>query len=102
MLLRVTGLLLGVLLMTHVYLAYFAVPGGQITFATVQGRMHSAILYVDLLLLYVALFHGLYGAKVVLADLVPAWKESYVTAFLALCGLGLSIYGTKSLFAFTA
>ena len=96
---RVTGAALLVLVTAHVYLAYFASPGSAITYAVVQSRLHSSILLVDLLLLYVALFHGLYGLRDVIVDLAPKLQGKALTGALTVLGLGLSYYGTQTLTA---
>ena len=96
---RVTGAALLILVTAHVYLAYFSSPGSAITYAVVENRIHSAILLVDLLLLYVALFHGLYGLRNVIADLAPKLQGKALTGALTVFGLGLSYYGTQTLIA---
>jgi succinate dehydrogenase hydrophobic anchor subunit len=71
----------------------------MVTYAKVQERIHSSIFLVDLLLLYVGLFHGLYGLRNVLTDIVPKLHGRLLTAALVAIGLGLSCYGTHTLTA---
>jgi succinate dehydrogenase hydrophobic anchor subunit len=96
---RVTGAALLLLVTAHVYLAYFASPGSAITYAVVENRINSSILVVDLLLLYMALFHGLYGLRNVITDLAPKLQGKTLTGALTVFGLGLSFYGTQTLTA---
>jgi succinate dehydrogenase hydrophobic anchor subunit len=96
---RITGLALIFLVAAHVYLAYFASPGSAVTYAVVEKRIHSSTLLVDLLLLYVALFHGLYGLRNVVTDLRPQLESKILTAILVVFGVGLCCYGTKTLAA---
>ena len=94
---RITGLILFLLLAVHIYLSYFAASGTMITHALVQERIRSSILLVDLLLLYVGLYHGLFGLRQVVADLAPQFKGTACTAAFVVCGVGLSIFGTSTL-----
>jgi len=94
---RATGLALVLLVGVHVYLSYFAAPGSPITFELVQGRIHSTVMLVDLLLLYCALFHGLYGLNVVVTDYLPESKK-VISALFCVLGIGLAFYGTSTLF----
>lgn len=96
---RVTGIALLFLVLAHVYLAYFASPGGAVTYAVVETRVNSSVLLIDLLLLYTALFHGLYGLRDVLVDLAPKLQGKALTGALVFFGLGLSYYGTQTLTA---
>ena len=95
---RITGLILVLLLAVHIYLSYFAAPGVAITHALVQERIRSSILLVDLLLLYIGLYHGLYGLRQIAADLVPQFCRGMAcTVALVIGGVGLSIFGTSTL-----
>ena len=96
---RITGIALVVLVGLHVYLAYFASPGNAVTYEAVQERIRSSAFAVDMLLLYLGLFHGLYGLRVVVTDLVPQWKGAALSALFVVGGLGLSVYGTTTLMA---
>lgn len=96
---RITGLLLVMLVAVHVCLAFFAAPGDAVTYSLVQERMRSWIVFVDLLLLYVGLYHGLYGLRQVVTDLVPHWKGKGFTTVFVLGGLGLCLLGTTTLVA---
>lgn len=100
---RISGLILIILLAVHVYLTHFAAAGEAITYFSVQERVNlSAILLVDILLLYLGLYHGLYGLRVVLTDQFPKWNNKVLTLILAVAGLSLSIYGTTTLIALIA
>ncbi len=94
---RITGLILVLLLAIHIYLSYFATPGAAITHALVQERIRSSVLLVDLLLLYVGLYHGLYGLWNVVTDLAPQYKGTALLAVFVAGGAGLSIFGTSTL-----
>jgi len=96
---RVTGLLLVLLVAVHVHLAYFAEPGGAVTFNLVQTRSRSWIFVVDQLLLITGLYHGLYGLRQVLLDMVPQWKGKGFTTLFVVCGLGLCFLGVTTLVA---
>ena len=94
---RITGILLVALVGIHVCLAYFATPGGAISYSLVQERMRTCILFVDVLLLYTGLYHGLYGLRQVVTDLAPQLKSKGFTAVFVVGGLGLCILGTTTL-----
>ena len=94
---RITGFILLLLLGIHIYLSYFAASGTVITHALVQERIRSSVLLVDLLLLYIGLYHGLYGLRQVVADLMPQCKSAACTAVFIVSGVGLSILGTSTL-----
>jgi len=100
---RASGVLLLVLLSVHLVLTHFATPGEAVHFAAVQSRLAvSPMMLVDYSLLFLGLFHGLYGLFIVLKDLLPTWIEPKAVAVcLAVIGVGLGILGayTLSLFA---
>lgn len=96
---RATGLLIVVLAFIHVCLAYFGAQGDAITFDAVQLRVNSATFWVDILLLYSGLFHGLYGLYVVIADLVPAIRGRYLAGSMAVVGFLFAVMGTQTLTA---
>ena len=96
---RITGLCLLILLIIHVYLSYFASLDSPVTLGILQARMDSPILFVDLLLLYVGLYHGLYGLRAVLVGIMPTWNRGWFTGGLTVGGLCLAFYGTSTLFA---
>ena len=94
---RITGLMLVLLLAAHVYLAYFAAPGAVVTHSLVQERIRSSVLLVDLLLLYIGLFHGLYGLWKVVTDIAPRYKGTAMAAAFVATGAALSVLGTSTL-----
>jgi succinate dehydrogenase / fumarate reductase membrane anchor subunit len=100
---RISGLALVLLLGMHIYLTHFAAAGDAITYGGVQERLSMpSVFIVDILLLYLGLFHGLYGLRVVVTDLVPSWNNKVFTLVLMIGGLWLCIYGTITLAVLTA
>ena len=99
---RVSGVLLLVLLSVHLVLTHFVSPGEAVHFAAVQSRLAvSPMILVDYSLLFLGLFHGLYGLFVVLKDVLPKWVEPKAIAIgLAVIGVGLGILGAYTLFVF--
>lgn len=96
---RATGLMIVVLALIHVCLAYFGAQGSAITYEAVQLRVSSVIFWVDILLLYSGLFHGMYGLYVVIADILPTIRGRYLAGSLAAVGLLFAITGTNTLTA---
>lgn len=98
------GLVILVLLGLHMaimhldaILGIFNPAGGHpVDWANVVARARSASFTVTyVILLGVALFHGLYGLRNILLELNPsAWLRRVVGAVLLLAGLGLFAYGT--------
>lgn len=70
--------------------------GHPIDWANVVARGRSAAFMVSyIFLLGAALFHGLYGLRIILFELNPAsWLKRGVSIVLLLCGLALFVYGT--------
>lgn len=94
---RITGLAIVLLVFIHVGMAYFGTHGDAITLDAVQSRMRSALFWVDLLLLYGGLFHGLYGLYVVMGDLLPHLKGTKAVVCFALVGVFFACMGTRTL-----
>lgn len=70
---RISGLLLVLLAMGHMLIMHVLVPltGQQISFAFVTGRWGSPFWRIyDLLLLVLALVHGVNGARIIIGDYV--------------------------------
>ena len=99
---RVSGLLLLVLLGAHLILTHFITPAEAIRFASVQGRMAIPVVVVlDYGMLFVALFHGLYGLFVVIRDWLPeAISPKALASGLVVVGVGLAILGAYTLSVF--
>ena len=93
---RITGLAIVLLVFIHVSMAYFGTQG-IITFDAVQLRVQSAVFWVDVLLLYSGLFHGLYGLYVVMGDLLPHLKGTKAVVCFALAGVFFACMGTRTL-----
>lgn len=98
---RVSGLLLLVLLGTHLVLTHFIAPAEAVQFAAVQGRFSMTLVPIlDYSLLFVALLHGLYGMFVVIGDLLPAIQPKVLAFCLIVIGVGLGIVGAYTLSVF--
>ena len=99
---RVSGVLLLGLLGVHLVLTHFVTPGEAVYFAAVQSRLAvSPMMLVDYSLLFLGLFHGLYGLFIVLKDVLPKWVELKAVAIcLAVIGVGLGILGAYTLALF--
>lgn len=94
-------LLLG-LLLVHLVLTHFVSPAEAVRFATVSDRLAtSPMMMVDHSLLFLGLFHGLYGLFIVLKDLLPQWiTPKALAALLTLIGACLGVLGAYTLAVF--
>lgn len=101
---RSTGIVLVVLLATHMFLTHFVTPQEAITLHSIHSRMKiPAISLVNYLLLYLALFHGLYGLRIVLMDLAPRKLNAKVVGvILTVVGVCFGVLGTYTLIALSA
>jgi len=100
---RITGLILIVLLAVHMYLTHFVSPETSITLFSIQERLNiSAILVVDYLLLFLGLYHGLYGLRVVIMDQFPKLNGKIVSVVLIVAGVCLAVMGTTTLMTIVA
>lgn len=99
---RLSGLLLLVLLPVHIILTHFVTPDRAIQFATVKARLSVSLLMgLDYALLFVGLFHALYGLFVVLQDICPvAIPPKPLGVALSLVGAVLGVSGAYVLGAF--
>ncbi len=100
---RISGALLLGLMTVHLVLTHFVNPADAVRFATVNARLSTApMILVDYSLLFLALFHGLYGLFVVLKDLLPrSVQPKVIAAVLTLIGVGLGFMGAHTLAVFT-
>jgi succinate dehydrogenase / fumarate reductase membrane anchor subunit len=96
---RITGACLLFLLAAHMYLTHFVTPQDPITLHSVQARMHvSTLLTINYLLLFLALFHGLYGLRIVLMDLAPKTLNAKVVGVvLTIVGICFGVFGAYTL-----
>lgn len=100
---RITGLILAVLLAVHMYLTHFVSPEAPITLFSVQERLNiSTILVVDYLLLFLGLYHGLYGLRDVIMDLFPKLNDKRVSVVLIVSGVCLAVFGTTTIMTIVA
>jgi len=93
---RISGFVLLLLLLLHIYLAHFTFQSGAPTFAEVMNRLGDQYWKLfDLFFLYLALFHGLNGFWTVVTDYFhkPLVKLTFFS-LIVLCGLALAIFGT--------
>lgn len=99
---RVSALVLVLLLGTHMAIMHFVDPTAHVSFAGVTVRMQAAFyFFIDWLLLLLALFHGLNGARNVAVDWWPR-AERTVNWVLGLVGIVALVYGGIALAAFRA
>jgi succinate dehydrogenase hydrophobic anchor subunit len=99
---RVSGVLLLGLLAVHLVLTHFVNPAEAVQFASVRSRLGiSPMMLVDHSLLFLGLFHGLYGLFVVLQDLLPKQMAQRAVAWaLTVLGVSLGILGAYTLAVF--
>lgn len=97
---RFSALLLVALLGIHMGVMHFVDPTATVDFAGVSVRMQSAAYFVvDWLLLILALFHGLNGARNVGLDYWPK-ADRALTWVLGMIGVVATVYGGIALAAF--
>lgn len=97
---RVSALVLVALLGLHMAIMHFVDPTAHVTFAGVSVRMQRAAYFtVDWLLLLLALFHGLNGARNVALDYWPR-ADRFIGWVLSLVGAAAIVYGGYALAAF--
>jgi succinate dehydrogenase / fumarate reductase membrane anchor subunit len=78
---------------THMFAPYGGEPISRVNSLYRDGRLFFTVTYI--LLLGVALYHGLYGLRTILFELtLKPGVEKTVTVFLLLVGLGLFSLGT--------
>lgn len=100
---RCTGIILVLLLAVHMFLTHFVSPQDPITLQSIHNRMNiPAVVMVNYLLLFLGLFHGLYGLQVVIMDMVPRkLNPKVVGAILTIMGIYLGVVGTNTLLKLT-
>jgi succinate dehydrogenase / fumarate reductase, membrane anchor subunit len=91
---RLSGLALVILALGHMLIMHVLVEltGGEISWAFVQSRWGSPFWRIyDLLLLVLALVHGVRGARIVIADYVnhPTARGLLVGALMVISGIWL-------------
>lgn len=100
---RISGAVLGVLLIIHFWAGHYADFGEPITFAGVQTRLqNTAFIILDSLLLITVVFHGLNGLRNILLDypsLLP--RNGLVSLILLVIGIATMAFGIYSLYPFT-
>lgn len=99
---RVTAVLLFAVLALHVWTVHYVELGRPILFAGVALRLKSILsLLVDSSLLFLGLFHGLNGVRMVVLDFDFASKhERWISWLLAIVGMVFFIWGVQGLWAF--
>ena len=91
---RISGLLLVILALGHMFIMHVLVEltGGEVNFAFVQSRWGSPFWRIyDLLLLLLAMLHGVRGARIVIADYVthPTARGLLVGGLVVITGIWL-------------
>lgn len=99
---RITGALLVVFILAHFWVTHFAVPGEEITFIGVSGRLQTFFFMVlDSALLATAIYHGLNGVRNVIFDFNPGPAAKVVISWaIFVVGLVTFVYGVNALFPF--
>lgn len=99
---RLTAALLVIFILAHFWVTHFAVPGEEITFKGVTGRLQSPFfLVLDSLLLATAIYHGLNGVRNVVYDfnMNPGIKKT-ISWLLLIIGIITFGYGLNALVPF--
>jgi succinate dehydrogenase / fumarate reductase, membrane anchor subunit len=99
---RLSGLVLVGILLTHFFLLHFTVEGHSLTFDQIYKRLTThSWKTLDLIFLYLALFHGLNGIWTVIADYInKGWMKISAFCLIILAGLWLSVYGSLTILNF--
>jgi succinate dehydrogenase / fumarate reductase, cytochrome b subunit len=101
---RVSGLLLVILAGGHLFITHYLNVPSETTFDFVANRWANPLWRTfDLLLLFMALWHGLLGARTVAIDWVRrAGSRVALTSFIWVLGVILTALGTITIFTFDA
>lgn len=99
---RLTAVFLLLFLGTHIYLLHFLDVSEEISVTSVMQRLSSPfVVFVDLGLLAVVLFHALNGFRAVVFDFgLPKSLRRIFTWLLVLVGIFFFIFGMNGLFPF--
>ncbi len=99
---RISGAVLGALLVIHFWAGHYADFGEPVTFAGVQMKLqNAAFIIVDSLLLITVVFHGLNGVRNIALDypsLLP--RNKLVSLVLLIIGITTIVVGIYSLYPF--
>ena len=100
---RVSGVFLAVVLFLHVYMLHVALKE-ELTFAAVAGRVATPLWKtIDVSFLVVALFHGLYGAWIVLDDYIhKGWMRTTLFGVISIVALIAVTLGVLTIIPFQA
>ncbi len=98
---RVTGIYLAVVLFVHVIMTHVLIRG-ELDFSDVAGRVATPFWKtIDISFLVIALFHGLYGAWIVLDDYIHIpWLRALIFGAVAVLGMLLVTLGMLTLISF--
>jgi len=101
---RVSGLFLVIFLLGHFWLLHYAISGEFADFETVRARLALPLFKVlDLVFLYLAVYHGLNGVLMVIHDYVhKGFLRIVLVALLWTLGLTLLTCGTLTIATFKA
>ena len=100
---RVSALLILIVLALHLHKVHYAdMESNRILFADVTVRLKTLLpLITDSALLFLGLFHGLNGVRMVALDYGPCHKyERIISWGLFLIGILFFIWGIRGLWAF--
>lgn len=101
---RVSGLLLVILAGGHILITHYLNVPSETTFEFVSNRWSNPLWRTfDMLLLFMALWHGLLGARVVAIDWIRSsgWRVA-TTSLIWVLGLILTVLGTITIVSFDA
>jgi succinate dehydrogenase / fumarate reductase cytochrome b subunit len=100
--LRISGVMLVVLALGHIFVTHFLNVPSETTFTFVANRWANVLwLSFDWLLLIMALWHGLLGLRISITDLVPSagWRNlGYAAVWMI--GIVFTAIGTITIFTF--
>jgi succinate dehydrogenase / fumarate reductase membrane anchor subunit len=98
---RVSGIYLAVVLFLHVIMTHVLITG-ELDYSDVASRVATPFWKtLDISFLVVALFHGLYGAWVVLDDYIHVqWLRALIYSVIVILGVLLVTLGSLTLISF--
>lgn len=100
--LRISGLLLVVFAMAHLFITHYLNVPSQTTFEFVANRWANPLWRTfDLILLFAALWHGMIGLRMILTDLLRGKRARQIAyAVVWVIGIAFSLLGTVTIFTF--
>lgn len=100
--LRVSGLVLVVFALTHLFITHYMNVPSQTVFSFVADRWANPLWRTfDLILLFSALWHGIIGMRMIMTDLIGSKQGRQIAyAILYIVGVVFTVLGTVTIFTF--